>query len=215
MKDRRRTEELQAMTTFFDGFTSGAIPRSEMERLAAIARRVLGGEDLAWDAVQEALVSLWLEREPPRDPRAWLTRTVIHRSLHMARCRSRRRRHEDQARLERTERDDESDPVRHLEAKELRRIWRQALDSIAPEHRTILIALLVDQQSYEAIAARLRIPVGTVRSRLNRARKAMRQVLTRMLPEDYHGFPNESPSTSCDRATKRVRCVVSRWERYD
>lgn len=196
---------LREMNTLFDGFPSGIGQRVgiDLDRLAAIARRVLGGEDLAWDAVQEALVSLWLESETPQDPGAWLTRTVIHRSLHLARCRSRRRRHEDQARLERTERGDQDDPIRHLEAQELQQILRQALEAVAPEYRTILVAHVVERESYESIAARLRIPLGTVRSRLNRARKAVRDVLTRMLPDDYHGFPNKRPQT--DRPAKRTR----------
>ena len=40
--------------------------------LVSTARRVLGDDDMSWDAVQEALISLWRERQFPSDPRAWL-----------------------------------------------------------------------------------------------------------------------------------------------
>jgi len=164
------------------------ITRPMFGHLAAVARRILGDEETAWDAVQEALMTLWLEGEMPPNPRAWLVRTVVHRSLHLARCRSRRRRHEDQARLGRVEQSDLDDPVRHMENVELRRIIRQALQSLAPDHRSVLILADIEQKDYQSIAASLGIPIGTVRSRLNRSRKALREVLGRLLPEGHHGL---------------------------
>lgn len=50
--------------------------------MVAIARRILGDEVQAWDAVQEALIALWNEEEVPANPRAWLVRAVVLRSLH-------------------------------------------------------------------------------------------------------------------------------------
>ena len=50
----------------------------------------LHGEDLADDAVQEALLSLWKEGRMPQNPEGWLVRAVVHRSLHLNRSRRRR-----------------------------------------------------------------------------------------------------------------------------
>jgi RNA polymerase sigma-70 factor, ECF subfamily len=152
------------------------VTRPLIGHLAAVARRILGDEEMAWDAVQEALVTLWLEGEMPSNPHGWLVRTVIHR------------RHEDQARLTRVERSDQDDPARHMEADELRHILRQALQSLAPDQRAVLVLAVIDQKDYESIAASLGIPIGTVRSRLNRSRKALREVLVRLLPEGHHGL---------------------------
>jgi RNA polymerase sigma-70 factor, ECF subfamily len=162
--------------------------RPLLGHLVTISRRILGNEDLAWDAVQEALLSLWLAGEMPTNLRAWLARAVVHRSLHLSRCRSRRRRHEDRARFEHDEESDRDDPTRHLEAQELRRILHEALSQIGPEHRDVLVLSVVDQMDYQSIASALNIPVGTVRSRLNRSRRAFRDVLIRTLPAEYHGF---------------------------
>ena len=164
------------------------VTRPLFGHLAAVARRILGDEEMAWDAVQEALVTLWLEDEMPSNPRAWLVRTVVHRSLHLARGRSRRRRHEDQARLARVEQSEQDDPARHTEADELHRILWQALQSLAPHHRSVLVLADIEQKDYESIASSLGIPIGTVRSRLNRSRKALREVLGRLLPEGHHGL---------------------------
>src|SRR3954454_19720694 len=83
--------------------------------LIALARRILRSDDLARDAVQEALLSLWLEAEVPPNPRAWLVRAVVHRSLHLMRSRARRRRHEGLACRQHPESSDQDDPARRLE----------------------------------------------------------------------------------------------------
>jgi RNA polymerase sigma-70 factor (ECF subfamily) len=162
------------------------VTRPLFGHLAAVARRILGDEELAWDAVQEALITLWLQNPKPSNPHAWLVRTVVHRSLHLARSRSRRRRHEDQARLERVEQSEQDDPARYVEADERRRILRQALQSLAPDHRSVLVLADIEQKDYESIAVLLGIPIGTVRSRLSRSRKALREVLVRLLPDESH-----------------------------
>jgi DNA-directed RNA polymerase specialized sigma24 family protein len=88
--------------------------------------------------------------------------------------RSRRRRHEDQGRLGRVEQSDLDDLARPLESVELRRIIRQALESLAPDHRSVLILADVEQKDYPSIAASLGIPIGnpsvrvpTVRGKLS------------------------------------------------
>lgn len=54
----------------------------------------------------------------------------------------------------------------------------EAIDRLPPLHRTILVLRGVHQLRYEEIAETLGIPVGTVMSRLNRARRALRDLLT-------------------------------------
>ncbi len=75
-----------------------------------------------------------------------------------------------------------------MEADELSHILRKALQSLAPDQRAVLVLAVIDQKDYESIAASLGIPIGTVRSRLNRSRKALREVLGRLLPEGHHGL---------------------------
>ena len=52
--------------------------------VVTIARRILGDEAAAWDAVQEALVTLWIQDVKPSNLRSWLASAVTHRSLHLA-----------------------------------------------------------------------------------------------------------------------------------
>jgi RNA polymerase sigma factor (sigma-70 family) len=55
----------------------------------------------------------------------------------------------------------------------------QALRDLAPTHREVLVLVLVDDLSYQEAAEVLGVPVGTVKSRLNHARGAVRALLAR------------------------------------
>lgn len=152
-------------------------------RLVHALRRILGSEDLAWDAVQEALLSLWRQDPPPSNPRAWLIRTVIHRSLHLART-LRRRRHETRACLGRPEASHRDDPSRLIPAAETSDVLMEVLSKLGEKHRQVLTLLLIEEMDYESIARALDIPIGTVRSRLNRSRTAIREILEGEFPQD-------------------------------
>jgi RNA polymerase sigma-70 factor (ECF subfamily) len=166
-----------------ESFFSGTI-RSLTDRLTVAARRIVDDEELARDAVQEALLSLWLQAELPANPRAWLVRTVRNRCLHLARGRSRRLKHETCARRLRLEASDRDDPAERLEREEWGRIFSDSLNRLGKDQRTILALNLIDELDYRSIAVVLDVPIGTVRSRLSRARRALRDVLTRTLPEE-------------------------------
>lgn len=152
--------------------------------LVGLARRILRSDDLAWDAVQEALCSLWREAVLPPNPRAWLIRAVVFRSLALARSRSRRRKHEFLACREHPEATRRDDPAILLEREDLLGMFQMALCAMAPEHREVIVRRAIEEMDYEAIASSLDIPVGTVRSRLNRSRKAFREALRRILPAE-------------------------------
>lgn len=158
------------------------IVRPVVGQLVHVAQRILGSEDLAWEAVQEALLSLWLQGSPPPNPRAWLVRAVIHRCLHLGRTNRRRRRHEARACYRRTEASNRDNPAPLFLAEETRDALRAAVERLGDTHRLVLSLHLIEGLDYESIARRLGIPIGTVRSRLNRAREALRVILGR----DFH-----------------------------
>jgi RNA polymerase sigma-70 factor (ECF subfamily) len=64
---------------------------------------------------------------------------------------------------------------------------RQALSELATPFREILLLCEVEEMSYEEIAQTLTIPIGTVMSRLSRARKALRAQLTARSQGGPHG----------------------------
>jgi RNA polymerase sigma-70 factor, ECF subfamily len=68
----------------------------------------------------------------------------------------------------------EDDPAERVQQGERTRHLQAAFAELKPEHQAILALRVVEEQSYEVIAATLGVPVGTVMSRLSRARAELR-----------------------------------------
>ena len=135
-------------------------------RLLALARGVVRDTHLAEDIVQESFVKLW--RQPPESEAAtasWLRTTVVRASID----RIRKRQPSPSETLNPTA--PESPPV--ADTQEQAKRIEQAMDQLDAEKRAVLLLRARDQLPYEAIAAALDIPIGTVMSRLARARKAL------------------------------------------
>lgn len=69
----------------------------------------------------------------------------------------------------------DGDPLQALEEKEFRSLVRSALDSLSGEHRDVLVLREIEGYSYEETARMLGCSLGTVKSRLSRAREMMRR----------------------------------------
>lgn len=154
--------------------------RRDLER---IARRHAGCDELAADAVQDALVLLWRRRSAPPDVRRWLRAAVLHRCRHHARTQARARTRDRRAALDRPESDPLADPLCGLCTDELRARLEQALVGLPGLARRVLALRAHDGLDYAAIAERLEVPVGSVRSSLHRARAALREPLADWLAE--------------------------------
>jgi RNA polymerase sigma factor (sigma-70 family) len=73
----------------------------------------------------------------------------------------------------------EPEPERELEREELRRVVHEEIDRLPERYRKVVILCELQGESYETAATRLGVPVGTVRSRLSRARERLRLNITR------------------------------------
>jgi len=145
-------------------------------RLRRYARVLTGDRSRADDLVQETLARGWEKRRlwsAGSDLRAWLF-TIMHNVFVNERARAlREARH--------IEFNDEAGaaaqvPVSppqqpHVELLEVLR----ALGTLPEEQREVLVLAVVEQLHYEEIAAVLSIPIGTVMSRLSRAREKLRR----------------------------------------
>jgi len=144
------------------------IPR--LRRYArALLRDVSRADDLVQDTLERALVKLGLFRAGS-DLRAWLF-TIMH-NVHINQLRSASQRavmvEYEEAGLN-PETPDDGSTLRDLAG---------ALERLAPEHREVLVLVGVEQFSYEETARLLDVPVGTVMSRLSRARERLAALLS-------------------------------------
>lgn len=76
--------------------------------------------------------------------------------------------------------DDGKRPGERMEKDEQIQCLMDAMERLSDEHRSILILREMEGMDYEAIAGVLQLPVGTVRSRLHRARGCLREMMETM-----------------------------------
>ena len=75
------------------------------------------------------------------------------------------------------------DPVRELEREEAKQLLRTALDGLPEEYREIIVLRELEDMSYQEIARAVQIPIGTVMSRLSRARKMLYRAVQQIRQE--------------------------------
>lgn len=119
-------------------------------------------------SLERAIVS-WRDRRVDGDLRAWLF-SILYRQFLDAHRRSRR-----YARMLEffTGRDDTQPSV---EREVIAQSTLQAFDQLTGEQRALLLWVSVEGLSYKEVAHILDVPIGTVMSRLSRARQALRQL---------------------------------------
>ncbi len=160
--------------------------RRYQDRLYHIAYRIMGDHDSAADAMQEALIAAFrgIRKFRGGSFRAWLTRIVTNACYDELR----RRRRRPQSSLEALFVVDQSPeaemilppvegPEFYAERQELADLLHRAIQCLPEDQRAVLVLSDIEGYSYEEIAEILQVPVGTVKSRLSRARMRVRDFL--------------------------------------
>jgi len=140
-------------------------------RLRRYARALAGDRYAADDLVQDTLERAWSKYHlwrPGTDLRAWLF-AIMH-NVFVNQVRTRR------VLLEETMEEPPATAVRPtqqdgIEVSDLSR----AVSLLSAEHREVLMLVAVEEMKYEEVSSTLGIPIGTVMSRLSRAREKLRQ----------------------------------------
>jgi RNA polymerase sigma-70 factor, ECF subfamily len=149
-----------------------------------LAMNLLGDRDEALDLSQEVFLRVFRTIHRFRGQsslRTWIYRIAVNQARNRHRF-WRRRHRADQVSLDQhiaAYGDDfrsgrETTPDRVLAQKELAEQLQQALDHLPFDQRTAIVLREIDGLSYEEIAFSLGVAVGTVKSRLTRARQALR-----------------------------------------
>lgn len=166
----------------------GQLVLKYQDRLYHTLSHVLGSPEDASDVAQDAFVQAFLKLETFKRTAAFYT-WLYRIALNLAASRRRGRRH--LASIDQLRDGSAVEPVDHGDGPD-GRIRRQeraeqvqaALGQLNEEYRVVLILREMEGCCYETIAQMLDLPVGTVRSRLHRARLQMRDHLKEVLQED-------------------------------
>jgi len=144
------------------------------DRFLAVARRILRDRDLAEDATQQALLTIWQDLPHLRDParfEAWSYRLLVHA------CYAEGRRERRWARNLRVLPFDESTVDGGLAEVADRDQLERGFRLISIDHRAVVVLHHYLDKPLDEVAKILEIPVGTAHSRLHHAMRALRAAL--------------------------------------
>ena len=160
----------------------GELIQIHQDRLYNSIVRVVGHPDRARDVVQDAFIQA-IENISRFDGKSqfftWLYRIAFNRAMSMY------RKHKSEVSLEvarenagdETMADAQDQPEDRILRSELVEEVHQALEQLSAEHRAVIVLREIEGCEYEQMAEILEISLGTVRSRLHRARSEMRGLL--------------------------------------
>lgn len=156
--------------------------RQHRPLVCRLARHLVGNDGDVEDVVQDVLVAVVGGIRRFRGEArltTWITSITVRTALRHAQ--SRRRRDERQSPLEATSSSQEAravagaDPVAAVEARDFADHLRAAIAELPAPQRAVVVLRHVEGMELREIAQVLRTPVGTVKSRLHHARRALRR----------------------------------------
>jgi RNA polymerase sigma-70 factor (ECF subfamily) len=164
---------------------------AHLDALMRVASKLMRGRQDAEDIVQETYLRAWKyfsSFDDGSNCRAWLFRIMFNvinlRTGKQAKLAESPLDDEDHTEYERTN-VVTFDPVRQLEGREL----LDATQKLSEEHRSVLWLVVIEEFSYKEAAEILDVPIGTVMSRLHRARRDLRKI---MMTSGYNELSNSA-----------------------
>ncbi len=163
-----------------DGEALGALFDRHGGRVLGLLLRMLGGSGEAEEVLQEVFLQAWTRaasfRADKGSPRGWLM--VIARSRALDRLRaSRAARRRDEEALAETPLVEAPAAETDLERQELGARMRHLLAELPPEQRQAIVLAFFSGLTHSQVAARLGLPLGTVKSRILMGMRKLKQGL--------------------------------------
>ena len=159
----------------------GELVRLYQKRVYALAVRLCPTPELAEEAAQEAFLAAWQGLPFFRGDAAfstWLYRLTSNACVDLLR---KGQRHQGPSLDDETVTAEAADtaptPEEAAEHRELRQQIEAGLKTLSPEHRAVLVLRELHQLSYDEIAESLELDLGTVKSRISRGRRQLREFL--------------------------------------
>lgn len=183
-------------------------------RLFRIARGIVRDDGEAEDVLQDAYVSAFTSLATFRGDSTlatWLTRIVVNAALQRLRRRVERPLDDVASRLETAQNviafplaaNPPLDPERAVAQKQIAKLLEQAIDSLPDDFRTVLVARVLEDLSIEETAELLGLKPETVKTRLFRARRLLKEALAEHVdPLFSEVFP--FAGRRCERLAEQV-----------
>jgi RNA polymerase sigma-70 factor (ECF subfamily) len=172
-------QQLIEQTLAGDGLAYGRLVTKYQRAIYGLARRMLRDHDLADEAAQETFVKAYFalrQYDPSYRFYTWLSRIAFNLCCDALRDRKRTIPLDDAP-----EPQSADDPLESAVQNDTRQRVRAQIDRLPAEQRRIVLLRVDKDLSYGDISKILGIPIGTVMSRLYRARRALYESLKEVL----------------------------------
>jgi len=171
--------DLVALSQQGDRAAFGDLVCQHRQGVINVVYRLCGDSELAQDAAQEAFIRAWknIHRYQPRSPfRNWVFRIATNAALDVL------RRQRESIDIEHVAlKSNRPNPEKATELQERAIFIQQAVLELPEASRSVIVLREYEEFSYREIAEILDIPIGTVMSRLNYARKQLRLKLAPLM----------------------------------
>ena len=180
----------QLITAFVENGDDGAFGELVVryqDRIVNSFTKILKSHEEACDVAQEAFLQAYRKLHTFRSEAkfsTWLFRIAMNKSISRQRKQKRETVSLDAVRdlsgKDAVDSNPSASPSANLEREDRQQLVQKALNELSEEYRTIIVLQTIEGLSYEEISSILECPVGTVRSRLHRARLELRDRLERL-----------------------------------
>lgn len=187
--ERSKTGDIAAFEMLIEAY---------QKKIFNLAYRMIGNYDDAGDLAQEAMIRIFKSISNFKEQSSlstWIYRITTNVCLDEIRKKKNRKVlsldeeiHADDGDMQRQIMSDDPLPDELMEKKELQQIIISAIESLPEDQRLVIMLRDIQELSYDEIARVLDCPAGTVKSRINRARFALKNVLIskrELLNEEY------------------------------
>ena len=188
-----RSSDKELMERFLRGEVEGfnLLVKNYKVRLFSLLYRLVGNREEAEDILQETFLRVYRQRES-YDFNYSFSTWIYTIALNLCRNLYKRKKKVRFLGMDSLVNHPDPNSENHGNRNRLSSILEGAISSLPFKYRTVFLLRDVDQLSYEEVASTLSLPLGTVKSRVNRARGILQKKLKPMMEECYE-LSKDSP----------------------
>jgi RNA polymerase sigma-70 factor (ECF subfamily) len=188
-----RSSDKELMERFLRGEAEGfnLLVKNYKVRLFPLLYRLVGNREEAEDILQETFLRVYRQKES-YDFNYSFSTWIYTIALNLCRNLYKRKKKVRFLGMDSLVNHPDPNSENHGNRNRLSSILEGAISSLPFKYRTVFLLRDVDQLSYEEVASTLNLPLGTVKSRVNRARRILQKKLRPMMEECYE-LSKDSP----------------------